>query len=180
LGPVGATRNGLVLVNAPTDGFDDVILWSPEQDRRVLLAQGVRRFVGAGHGFVMLERRFAIQGTDGAHTLARDFVDVVADTGRTVEQFDFSVPLVSAAQRPGGIEIAAAGGPLAGRLARVFRFTLPGSFATGGPSASADFLFWVTPDGKLAMYEPARRRVGLVRSDGISQLQAIVAFESRR
>ncbi len=191
LSPVGATRNGLVLVSAPESGFDDVFLWSPEQDRRKLLAQGVRRVVSAGHGLVTVERRFVVQGTDGAQTLPRDGVFVVADTGRTVEQFDFDVPLVSAAQRPGGIEIAAAAGPLAGRLARVFRFTIPGSVATGGPSASVDpgalawsndgsFLFWVTPDGNLAIHEPARRRVGLVRSGGIPYLQTIVAFESQR
>jgi len=187
--PVGAAGAGLVLQSSPPTGNDDVDLWIPDTGRSTRLATGVRRVVGAGPSMVVAERRRAEEDVRLSGRFD-DVSQVISDRGRTIETIDFNFPLGFAVQRPGGIEIAASGGPLDGNIARVFRFTLPGFQALDRPRASieagalawspdGEVLFWSRPDEGLAIHQPARRRQQSLRVS-TGPVTAIVAFESQR
>lgn len=187
--PVEALGDGLVLQSTSVPENHDVELWMPETGQRTKLATGVRRVIGAGRSVVVVERRRTLE--EARTTVGfGDVVEVISDRGRAVQMIGLTVPLGFAVQRPGGIEIAASGGPLAGNIATVFRFMLPGFLAPNGPRASiepgtiawsldGDFLFWARPDEGVAVHQPARRRQQTLRAD-IGPVRSIVAFGTQR
>ncbi len=189
LEPVEAVGDGLVLQSLSTTENHAVDLWLPDAGRRIRLASGVRRVVGAGHSVVVVERARSLEESRLTGEFG-DVVEVISDRGRVIETIEFNVPFGFAVQRPGGIEVAASGGPLAGNIATVFRFTIPGFLAPNGPraliepgavawSTDGDFLFWSRPDKGLAIHDPARRRQQTLRFSS-GPVTAIVTFESQR
>lgn len=141
------------------------------------------RFAGASPGFVavqlpgrpVLEIHRLADGTSIELPLPR------TDAGRIV-------------QAPGREAFAFAAGPLAGNIASVLRLEFEGRswnlLGVGGPRAtvrpntlvwspSGDHLFWITPNGHLAMARDEDRRAVQLRTP-VSAAQQIVAFPAQR
>lgn len=187
--PVEAMGDGLVLQSSAVPGKRDVVLWLPATGEQMPLARGARRVVGAGRSVVVVERARSLEEARLSGEFD-DIVEVLSDKGRAIETIAFNIPLGFAVQRPGGIEIAASGGPLAGNIATVFRFTIPGFLAPNGPRAlieqgalawspDGESLFWSRPDKGLAIHQPARRRQQSLRVF-TGPVRSIVTFESQR
>jgi hypothetical protein len=166
------TRAGLLVREG-----EQLQLWDPATGApaRTLTTEG--RFAGASASLVAVQ-------TPGRPSL--DIHDL-----RTGERVNLALPRTDAGeivQAPGRNVAAFAAGPLAGNIASVLRLELEAGgwslVGVGGPRVSIrpgamawaparDVLFWVTPDGRVALAEGYDAH--LVRAP-VRGLQAIVAF----
>jgi hypothetical protein len=141
------------------------------------------RFAGASPGFLAIQ-------LPGRPTLE---IHRLAD-GTSIE---LPLPRTDAGrivQAPGREAFAFAAGPLAGNIASVLRLEFEGRswnlIGVGGPRAtvrpntlvwspSGEHLFWITPDGHLAMARDEDRRAVQLRTP-VSAAMQIVAFPAQR
>lgn len=193
--PVGSTARGVILLSSAARG-QRVELWVPETGARTLLAEQATRFIGVGPTTVLLEAPLAPEEANRRTDTTRfaDATRLLADTGATVRLIDLPAPIGASAERPavetrpGATDVAVAVGPLAGRIATVLRIGASTITPVNGPrtsigpgtltwSPAGDYLFWVTPDGRLALHDPATRRSQVVRAPvgGVSTLVAFAA-----
>lgn len=187
---VAAMRGGLVLSTFSETREDVVELWDPVSGSRTTLATSVRRFIGAGPTIAVVEspRTPAELERDRRATPVARIVD---PSGKPLDRVDFPSDVALMAQRPGSDEVAVAVGPLAGRIASLFRIApgaavvglqRPRAVVTPGSLAwapSGDALFWLTPDGALALHHVAMRRSQPLRSS-LRDVEQIVALEARQ
>jgi hypothetical protein len=190
----GAMEGGLVLEPAGPPATRTIQLWEPATGARTTLATNIGRFVGASRGFALVEGPLSLAEAARSSGAGRfgDVLRIVDRSGATVRVLGLPASVGVAAQRPDERELAVAVGPLAGRLASVFRIGLQDEDALLAPvtgprakigrgslvwSRSGASLFWVTPDGRLAVHDRAARRSAIVRAP-VQGVDQIVAFDA--
>lgn len=184
--PVAATGDGIVL-STSTRGGATVELWHPARGDRQPLAGAVHRLIGAGPGLVVVEAT-ATAAERQPETDDDDRVVRVIDAAATVlGVLHFPTEVGAVAQRPGQQELVMSVGPLAGRVASVFRFTATGtvtalqhprvSIQPGALAWSPDgaVVFWLTPDGRIALHRLASRQSQPLRApvEGLEQIVVV-------